>query len=202
MGGSVTGGELTVGRLVRVHRGVGSVGSVVLSISPEERNTHRLADGQTRLPPGVGRARRSDHRCKLPGSRPGAVPISDDLQVLAPPEGSVEATISPAESPATHRLLDTHEISVGLVSSVVDFQAPAPDRTARRSPRAPRPWGSASRRPARYSTTELRRPRKSLQLGGCCDHRANPRIGSAHAGSARRRRAHRATSASRNGKAH
>ena len=135
MGGSVTGGELTVGRLVRVHRGVGSVGSVVLSISPEERNTHRLADGQTRLPPGVGRARRSDHRCKLPGSRPGAVPISDDLQVLAPPEGSVEATISPAESPATHRLLDTHEISVGLVSSVVDFQAPAPDRTARRSPR-------------------------------------------------------------------
>jgi hypothetical protein len=43
------------------------------------------------------------------------------------------------------------------------------------TPAAPRPTGSASRRPARYSTTELRRPRKSLQLGGCCDHRANPR---------------------------
>lgn len=30
----------------------------------------------------------------------------------------------------------------------------------------------------RYSTTGLRRPRKSLQLGGCCDHRENP--GNAH----------------------
>ena len=43
-------------------------------------------------------------------------------------------------------------------------------------PRAPRPTGSASRRPARYSTTGPRRPRKSLQSGGCCDHRENPGI--------------------------
>jgi integrase len=31
------------------------------------------------------------------------------------------------------------------------------------------------RRPARYSSTGHRRPTKSLHLGGCCDHRANPR---------------------------
>jgi hypothetical protein len=54
--------------------------------------------------------------------------------------------------------------------------APAPGRTARRSPRRLALPGSASRRPARYSTTERRRPRKSLHLGGCCDHRADPRI--------------------------
>jgi GNAT superfamily N-acetyltransferase len=44
----------------------------------------------------------------------------------------------------------------------------------RRGAGAHDPPGSASRRPARYSITELRRPRKSLQLGGYCDHRANP----------------------------
>src|SRR5450755_495724 len=43
---------------------------------------------------------------------------------------------------------------------------------------APRPESTRATcrsRPGRYSTMEVRRPRKSLQLGGCCDHRANPR---------------------------
>jgi phage/plasmid-like protein (TIGR03299 family) len=44
---------------------------------------------------------------------------------------------------------------------------------------APRPTGSASRRPARYSNTGHGRPTKSLHLGGCCDHRANPRTATA-----------------------
>jgi len=50
-----------------------------------------------------------------------------------------------------------------------------PDSTPIATKRSPS--GSASRRPARYSTTKLRRPRKSLELGGCCDHRENPGIG-------------------------
>ena len=37
--------------------------------------------------------------------------------------------------------------------------------------------GLGLRRPARYSTTRHGRPTKSLQPGGCCDHRANPSFG-------------------------
>jgi hypothetical protein len=44
------------------------------------------------------------------------------------------------------------------------------------TPTAPCPTGSASRRPARYSTTGRGWLRKSLDLGGCCDHRENPGV--------------------------
>jgi hypothetical protein len=51
---------------------------------------------------------------------------------------------------------------------------PAPDRTARRSPRR-LALGLGLRRPARCSSTGHGRPRKFLHLGGSCDHRENPR---------------------------
>src|SRR5450755_136463 len=63
--------------------------------------------------------------------------------------------------------------------TAISIQRSSTHRTTHLSANQPRrvpPTGSASRRPARYSTTEPRQPGKPLHLGGCCDHHTNPRI--------------------------
>ena len=98
------------------------------------------------------------------------------LETVGGPVGPERVGMSEAVWHAGGQAFAVHEAVDGLTREcdrvLMDVTAdPHEQRTQQGGPRAP---GARPDSAPRYSTTELRRPRKSLQLGGCCDHRADP----------------------------